>query len=90
MTARTASIHLDSAGSGTITVDGHQLRGIRSLTLDAAAGEVPQLTLELRLLDVSTMAETSVLIDDDTAATLVALGWTPPPDQEVPDATAHQ
>lgn len=88
MTERTAKIHLDGAGFGTIELDGQKLRGVRSLRLDSEAGSRPQLTLELLLHDVSTMAETLILIDRNTAATLVALGWTPPPEQEVPTDAA--
>lgn len=84
MTGHNAKINLAGSGSGTIEVDGQPLRGVRSLTLTSEAGCRPTLTLELLLHDVSTMAEALVLIDDDTAATLVALGWTPPPEQEVP------
>ncbi|MDX3019870.1 hypothetical protein [Streptomyces acidiscabies] len=83
MRERTAKLSLTGHGSGTIEVDGQPIRGVHSLTLTSDAGESPTLTLELLLHDVSTMAETIVLIDDDTAATLVALGWTPPPEQEV-------
>ena len=89
MTERTAKIHLDSAGTGAIEVDGHKLRGVRSFTLDGEYGHRPQLTLELLLHDVSTVAEARVLVTEDVAATLVSLGWTPPPEQEVPDAAAH-
>ncbi|GAQ52072.1 hypothetical protein [Streptomyces acidiscabies] len=83
MRERTAKLSLTGHGSGTIKVDGQPIRGVRSLALTSDAGALPTLTLELLLHDVSTMAETIVLIDDDTAATLVALGWTPPPEQEV-------
>ncbi len=86
MIERTAKLRLDSAGTGTVEVNGQRLRGVRGLTLTSEVGEVPQLTLELLLHDISTIAEARVLIDDATAETLVALGWTPPPEQEVPDA----
>lgn len=89
MTERTVNIHLDGTGSGTIEVNGQPLRGVRSLTLNSEAGQRPEITLELLLHDISTVAEARVLVTDDVAATLVALGWTPPPEQEVPDAAAH-
>ncbi|MDX3637688.1 hypothetical protein PV728_47460 [Streptomyces europaeiscabiei] len=83
MTKRSAKISLTEVGSGVIEVDGQRIRGVRSLKLESEAGDRPVLTLELVVHDVSTMAEALVLIDDQTAATLVALGWTPPPEQEV-------
>ncbi|MFB7589369.1 hypothetical protein [Streptomyces sp. NPDC056169] len=78
-----AEIELSATGEGTIKVDGVPLKGIRALSLDAAVGERPILRLELAVYDISTVAETSIHIPDDTAATLVALGWTPPPGQPV-------
>ncbi|MCX5229682.1 hypothetical protein [Streptomyces sp. NBC_00233] len=88
---RNARIELNAIGTGSITVDGVPLKGVRSLSLDAGAGERPILRLELAVQDLSTVAETVIHVPDDTAATLVALGWTPPPGQpveEVPDAAA--
>ncbi|MER8233481.1 hypothetical protein [Streptomyces sp. NPDC094049] len=88
---RNARIELSAAGMGSVEVDGVPLKGVRSLSLDAAAGERPELLLELVVHDISTVAETHIVIPEDTAATLIALGWTPPPGQpveEVPDAAA--
>ncbi|MER6515083.1 hypothetical protein [Nonomuraea sp. NPDC001636] len=78
-----ARIELNAVGMGSITVDGVPLRGVRSLSLDAEVGERPILRLELAVHELSTVAETVIHVPDDTAATLVALGWTPPPGQEV-------
>lgn len=88
MTKRSAKLNLTGDGSGTIEVDGQPLHGVRSLTLTSEAGYEPTLTLELRLYDVSTMAEAAILVPDDVAETLVKLGWTPPPEQEVPTDAA--
>ncbi|HEY8985661.1 MAG TPA: hypothetical protein VIU15_39585 [Streptomyces sp.] len=88
MRERSAKLSLTGHGAGTIEIDGQPLRGVRSLTLTSEAGARPTLTLDLLVHDVSTFAEAVVLIDDDTAATLVALGWTPPPEQEVPTDAA--
>jgi hypothetical protein len=84
VTGHNAKINLTGSGSGTIEVDGQHLHGVRSLTLTSEAGNRPTLTLELRLYDISTMAEAIILVPDDVAETLVALGWTPPPEQEAP------
>ncbi|MDV5145924.1 hypothetical protein R1T08_17330 [Streptomyces sp. SBC-4] len=88
---RNAHIELAATGLGSIKVDGVPLKGVRALSLDADVGERPVLRLELAVHDISTVAETVIHIPDDTVATLVALGWTPPPGQpveEVPDASA--
>lgn len=81
MTTRSVKLDLTSVGSGTIEIDGQQLRGVRGLALTSEAGGESTLTLELLVHDISTFAEALTLIDDDTAATLVALGWTPPDEQ---------
>lgn len=70
-------------GRAVVLVDGQRIGGVQDFTLTGAAGEVPQLTLELATYDVSTFAEADVLVPADTAAALVALGWTPPDGQEV-------
>ncbi|MFE1349334.1 hypothetical protein [Streptomyces sp. NPDC058757] len=80
---RTARIELNGFGQGSIEVDGVPIGGVRSLSLDATVDDRPVLRLELAVHDISTVAETLIHIPDDTAATLVALGWTPPPGQEV-------
>lgn len=89
---RTARIELNGFGMGSIEVDGVPLKGVRSLSLDSTVGDRPVLRLELAVHDVSSVAETCIHIPDHTAATLVALGWTPPPgqpvDEEAPDAAA--
>jgi hypothetical protein len=88
---RNAHIELGAIGCGSVTVDGVPLRGVRALSLDAGVGERPVLRLELAVYDISTVAAALIHIPEDTAATLVALGWTPPPGQpveEVPDAAA--
>lgn len=88
---RNARIELNAIGDGSIEVDGVPLHGVRALSLEAGLGERPELRLELVVHDISTVAETAIHIPDETAATLVALGWTPPPGQtveEVPDAAA--
>jgi hypothetical protein len=80
---RTAHVELNDVGMGSVSVDGVPLKGVRALSLEAEHGVRPVLRLELAVHDISTIAETLICIPDDTAATLVALGWTPPPGQEV-------
>lgn len=83
MTTHKAHITLNGSGGGTVEVDGVDLsHAVRSISLDGEVGCRPVLQLELRLYDVSTVADTRILIPDETAAALVALGWTPPPGQE--------
>lgn len=83
MTTHNAQIELTQTGAGRVVVNGVDLsRAARGITLEAEVGCRPVLHLELVLHDVSTVAETRILIPDETAAALVALGWTPPPGQE--------
>lgn len=81
MLQRTARLNL-AGRHGTIEIDGTDIsRAVHSLTLEASVDELPRLRLELLLLDVSTTAETQIHVPDETAAALVALGWTPPGEQ---------
>jgi hypothetical protein len=73
-------------GRGTVEVDGHALKGVQEFALRAGARRVPELEIDLEIFDVSTFAEAEVLVPSDTAESLVALGWTPPPEQEVDGA----
>lgn len=87
--ARDVRIELGERGFGRVVVDGHPLEGVRAVSVDGDVGSRPVVRLELLVYEVGTVAEPDVvLIPDDTASTLVALGWTPPPGQEVPDAPA--
>lgn len=86
MTTHGVKITVGAVGTGSIELDGQPLRGVRSFVLRGGVGERPELELDVAVHDVSTFAETIVLVPSDTAATLVALGWTPPPEQEVDDA----
>lgn len=82
---RMARVELNALGLGSLSVDDVPLKGVRALSLDATAGERPVLRLELAVHGISTIAETLIHIPNDTAATLVALGWTPPPDRRSAD-----
>jgi hypothetical protein len=88
--ARDVRIELTEQGTGTVVVDGQRLQGVREVSVDGEVGCRPVVRLELLVHEVGTFAEPdTVLIPDDTAAALVALGWTPPPGQEVPDAASN-
>lgn len=84
MTTPKVKITADAIGQGSIEVDGQDLKGVRGFTLSSEVGCVPQITLDLHVYDVSTFAEADILVPANVAATLVKLGWTPPPGQEVP------
>lgn len=81
MLQRTARLNF-TGGHGTIEIDGTDIsRAVHSLTLESTADELPRLRLDLILLDVSTTAEARVLVPEEMASALVALGWTPPGEQ---------
>lgn len=69
-----------------IVVNGHDItESVRSYRLRQSVGELPTMTVELALPDVESIVEhpavaehAQVLIDGETRAALVALGWTPP------------
>ncbi|MFD9444958.1 hypothetical protein [Streptomyces sp. NPDC060001] len=86
MTTHDVKITTRASGCSSIELDGQPLRGVRSFVLRAGAGERPELELEVLVHDISTFAEAIVLVPSDTAETLVALGWKPPPEQEVDSA----
>lgn len=81
MAMHEASIKLTPhCGPGTeIVIDGHDIHGVRELTLSASGGEMPRLSLDLRLGHVAASGPMRVEIDEQTAQALKALGWTPPP-----------
>jgi hypothetical protein len=79
-TMRRASIRLDALGGGTVEVGGHDISdAVRGFTLTGEVGHMPRLVLDLRVFTGEAVAEGEVHIPDETAATLVVLGWTPPP-----------
>ncbi|SFT31827.1 hypothetical protein [Streptomyces sp. ok210] len=68
----------------SLTIDGHDIsRGATGLTLTmGCAGTLPQLEVDLQLIDVSTVGsiEAEVILGAGVQDVLVALGWTPPAD----------
>src|SRR5690606_24072840 len=63
---------------GTVQVDGRELGGVRSLSLDAGVDEIPRLSLDLVAPEVEVDGEMTVIVTDEVRQTLTALGWTPP------------
>lgn len=63
---------------GTVQVDGRELGGVRSLSLDAGVDKIPRLSLDLVAPEVEVDGEMTVIVTDTVRQTLTALGWTPP------------
>ncbi|WP_435112037.1 hypothetical protein [Nocardiopsis synnemataformans] len=63
-----------------VAIGGTQVsRSLYGLALTAREGEEPRLTLDVVIVDRSTIeGQMDVDIPDQTRATLIALGWTPP------------
>lgn len=65
----------------SLVVDGVDLSlGMRSATLRLAAGELPTLEVDPLIMNLggSEVERVRVVVTDQAAAALVALGWTPP------------
>ena len=87
MAAKRAEIRIggDLRGArGTITVDGKQLTGVTGFTLShSVLDAIPKLEVELLVIeDAALCEEAHVTIPDRTRETLIALGWTPPTDDD--------
>lgn len=64
-----------------IAIDGADIspRAIAGLSLQAEAGDIPRLTLDVVALDVTKLGgKMEIFLPDETRELLVALGWTPP------------
>ena len=79
------TVHLSSDGvRHKLIIDGIDLsRGARSAQLTLTTGELPTLTFEPIIfhLDATDIEAARVVVTDQAAAALVALGWTPPAEQ---------
>lgn len=67
-----------------LTIDGTDIspRALAGLSVRADAYEVPQITLDLSVLDITMLSgEVEILIPRKTRELLVELGWTPPADE---------
>lgn len=75
------SIIGDGPLSHRVIVDGVDLsHGLSGLSLMMNAGHVPELALDVRLIEVTELkdVEAKVILHPGTHEVLVALGWTPP------------
>ncbi|MFD5111450.1 hypothetical protein ACFWNG_03895 [Streptomyces sp. NPDC058391] len=77
--------HVEIGSNGlthSLKIDGHDLsKDASGLTLTMGlAGTLPELQVDLRLIDVSTVEsiEAEVILGAGTHEALVALGWAPP------------
>lgn len=66
-----------------VTLDGDDIsRLVRSVSIDAEAGHIPSVRLELAVFEIESAAEgTKVHIASGTEDLLVRLGWTPPAEE---------
>lgn len=70
-------------GNGSVKVDGHEIGpAVQRFALTAHAGEVPTLEVELSHAEVTSLGaeQVEVIITEPTHEALIALGWTPPPE----------
>lgn len=77
-------VHLPDGKAPSILLDGKPVEHVtQGLTIEHAAGGLPRLTLHLALGEVRVKGKAVVTVSEETAAALVAIGWTPPK----PDST---
>ena len=66
-------------GASQIVVDGKDLaNGCRAIQLNGEAADLPKLTLDLLLSEITFDGQVRAWIPDGTREALIALGWTPP------------
>ena len=64
-----------------IEIDGHDItKAVREVTFSVGVDRLPVATIDLLVLSDGAIAssDTTVVIPDDTADALVAMGWMPP------------
>jgi hypothetical protein len=89
MSARNARLKLNAGGFGsTVEVEGHKIPGVRGINITANIMEMPKLTLDLVFREMEVEGEMVVLLPLKTREALIALGWTPPADDD--DAIVDQ
>ena len=79
---RHARIRVDALGGGTVEVGGHDIsNAVRGFTLTSEVGRMPGILLDLLVFtgEAEVEGDVKVHVPHETAAALVALGWTPPP-----------
>lgn len=63
----------------TVELDGVDVsKAVCGLTMKMKAGHLPNVVLEVLVLDLSTESEADARIPDETRELLLKLGWTPP------------
>lgn len=69
-----------SAGLQTVELDGEDIsRAVRSVGIDAEAGGLPAIRLELAVFELETaVGESEIHLAPGTEDLLKRLGWTPP------------
>jgi DNA polymerase III sliding clamp (beta) subunit (PCNA family) len=70
------------AATTTVEVGGRNIsQALRGVAVSFEADQLPRVALDLLVFEVEEMSiETAeVIVPEDTARALVALGWTPPP-----------
>lgn len=81
METKARSMRITTQGfRGAVEVDGVDLSdGIRGLTVRLGAGQLPQVELDLIIVDLELEGDDSrLIIPEATRAALIALGWTAP------------
>lgn len=77
--APSAHITIAPAGIGSqVVIDGHDIANrVTAITIEAKGGKFT--TATVRLLGVNAeVDDCRIVLDDESTAALVALGWTPP------------
>lgn len=73
------------AGVAEILINGTEFaKSITGLTLKAGVGLVPQLDLSLLLYEIEVDGDVRITVPSDSRDKLLALGWTPPPEVQLP------
>jgi hypothetical protein len=72
-------------GNGSVLIDGHDIaNAVREarVVVVVPAGEAPRVELELGVVNITPLGatEAEVYISPETRDALIALGWTPPPE----------
>lgn len=77
--AHLIEIREKSPGHPVILLDGREVRTATSAVLSLGVDRPPTLRLALLAIDgMDVTVQGRVMLDDETAAALVAMGWTPP------------
>jgi hypothetical protein len=75
-------IQTNVPGDNRVSIDGHDItNAVRGIVWHAHHDERPTATIYLATVDITTInsPHTELLISDDVAEALTAMGWTPPP-----------